>query len=166
MIFASWKDRNSIYGFDLTGKKSQFFSLSLSLNLFQEFDSSEQVIVLKEVLNGAKGVVEEGLHRPMLVLDHAGEAVRLVRVDLLPGHGQANQSIVTKSVINSKSSTAVSCSKHINQSEPEDYLVADKGLGKEHGVLNMHIVVSRTMDQQETAEKYFKIIFQINQASW
>ena len=154
MIFASWKDRNSIYRFDLTGKKSQFFSLSLSLNLFQEFDSSEQVIVLKEVLNGAKGVVEEGLHRPMLVLDHAGEAVRLVRVDLLPGHGQANQSIVTKSVINSKSSTAVSCSKHINQSEPEDYLVADKGLGKEHGVLNMHIVVSRTMDQQETAEKY------------
>ena len=154
MIFASWKDRNSIYGFDLTGKKSQFFSLSLSLNLFQEFDSSEQVIVLKEVLNGAKGVVEEGLHRPMLVFDHAGEAVRLVRVDLLPGHGQANQSIVTKSVISSKSSTAVSCSKHINQSEPEDYLVADKGLGKEHGVLNMHIVVSRTMDQQETAEKY------------
>ena len=154
MIFASWKDRNSIYRFDLTGKKSQFFSLSLSLNLFQEFDSSEQVIVLKEVLNGAKGVVKEGLHRPMLVLDHAGEAVRLVRVDLLPGHGQANQSIVTKSVINSKSSTAVSCLKHINQSEPEDYLVADKGLGKEHGVLNMHIVVSRTMDQQETAEKY------------
>ena len=163
MIFASWKDRNSIYGFDLTGKKSQFFSLSLSLNLFQEFDSSEQVIVLKEVLNGAKGVVEEGLHRPMLVLDHAGEAVRLVRVDLLPDHGQANQSIVTKSVINIKSS---SCSKHINQSEPEDYLVADKGLGKEHGVLNMHIVVSRTMDQQETVEKYFRIIFQINQASW
>ena len=64
------------------------------------------------------------------------------------------QSIVTKSVINSKSSTAVSCSKHINQSEPEDYLVADKGLGKEHGVLNMHIVVSSTMDQQEAAEKY------------
>ena len=44
--------------------------------------------------------------------------------------------------------------------------MADKGLGKEHGVLNMHIVVSRTMDQQETVEKYFRIIFQINQASW
>ena len=100
------------------------------LNLLQEFDSCTQVIVLKEVLDGAEGVIEEGLHGAMLVLDHTGQAVRFVRIDLLP----ANANCI--------------CPKLKSKSIPEDYLVTDKGFGKEHGVLNMDIVISCTVNHQ------------------
>ena len=90
MIYDSQKDVNSSYWTRFCSKMSLLSCIILALSrlyplhFVQQVDGrpeiillkevikslSPQIVVLEEVLDGAEGVVEERLHRPVLVLDH------------------------------------------------------------------------------------------------